>query len=680
MKKIANSIKVLIVLTLLTYISLGSTSIVLAAEIEKEENQMEENASETSIDTEQSDNTSDLKESENLNPEEETVESKVEGSEEIDKEITLEEQNSQANPDNQVSVESETEASEEVIERENDSNEKKAEIHTAEEQESQLDSNSQVPTESETENNAKEEQNTSEETVKAESLLDAVSKDIEEEGYVYSSQKNRELAIQMMEEDLAEKNKPRLFARMAYVPSHVTAFIEKFAPLAVKYANQKGLYPSVMLAQAALESGWGGSSLSQPPYHQLFGIKDGNFSGKVITVPTEEWVKDKSHPDGGYMITIYDDFRVYGSFDEAFKDQSNFLMGSRYTSVRRANAPTYQHATQALSSAGYATDPHYASKLNNIIQSYNLSQYDNIPTVAYSTHIQSKGWLNEVTDGEGSGTTKQNKRMEAIQLSIKNPSNLGIKYTTHVQSYGWTDWKADGEVSGTTGEDKRLEAIKIQLTGAQASNFDVYYRVHAQSQGWLGWAKNGESAGTEGLSKRLEAIEVVIIKKGAPAPYGTGKAPFIEKIPDVNYTTHVQKDGWQKPVSNGTGSGTTRQGKRLEAIKIDLSGLLHTGGVQYRTHVQSSGWQNWVENGALSGTTGKAKRLEAIQIQLTEELANLYDIYYRVHAETYGWLGWAKNGESSGTEGLHKRLEAIEIKVVKKGSSAPGSTSNTFIK
>lgn len=655
---------------------IGSTSVILAAEIGKEESKTEGEISEVSSDIEQINNPVESKDSENFNPNEDTVKNESDNLNKTDKESTPKEQPSQVELDDEVFMESEEGTEKEIIQKESKSNEENQDVHL-ESQESQVNSETEVPSESE---NNVEDQDMSEEIVEEESLLDAVSKNIDEEEYVYSPQKNRELAIQMMKEDLAEKNRPRLFARMAYVPSHVTAFIEKFAPLAVKYANQKGLYPSVMLAQAALESGWGGSSLSKPPYHQLFGIKDGNFSGQVITVPTEEWVKDASHPNGGYMITIYDDFRVYGSFDEAFKDQSNFLMGPRYKNVLRVNAPTYQHATQALSNAGYATDPHYASKLNNIIKSYNLSQYDNVPTVSYSTHIQSRGWLNEVTDGKGSGTTNQNKRMEAIQLKIKSPGNLGIKYTTHVQSYGWTDWKVDGDVSGTTGEGKRLEAIKIQLTGAQASNFDIYYRVHAQSHGWLGWAKNGESAGTAGMSKRLEAIEVVVVKKGSSAPYGTGKDPFIEKIPDVHYTTHVQKDGWQEPVSNGKGSGTTKQKKRLEGIKINLSGLQHTGGVQYRTHVQSAGWQNWVENGALSGTTGKAKRLEAIEIQLTGELAKLYDIYYRVHAETYGWLGWAKNGESAGTEGLHKRLEAIEIKVVKKGINVSGSTDKTFVK
>ena len=85
-------------------------------------------------------------------------------------------------------------------------------------------------------------------------------------------------------------------------------------------------------------------------------------------------------------------------------------------------------------------------------------------------------------------------------------------------------------------------------------------------------------------------------------------------------------------------------------------------------------------NDDTSGTSGQSKRLEAIRIKLTDELAENYDIYYRVHAQSFGWLGWAKNGESAGTEGYSYRLEAIQIQLVKKGSSAPGSTSNCFYK
>lgn len=100
-----------------------------------------------------------------------------------------------------------------------------------------------------------------------------------------------------------------------------------------------------------------------------------------------------------------------------------------------------------------------------------------------------------------------------------------------------------------------------------------------------------------------------------------------------------------------------------------------SGGIAYTTHVQTYGWsQGWKYNGAASGTRGEGKRLEAIRIQLTGQLAQYYDVYYRVHAQTYGWLGWAKNGSIAGTSGLAKRLEAIQIVIIPKdamGENAP---------
>jgi uncharacterized protein YjdB/beta-N-acetylglucosaminidase len=299
------------------------------------------------------------------------------------------------------------------------------------------------------------------------------------------------------------------------------------------------------------------------------------------------------------------------------------------------------------------------------------------PSVVYSTHVESYGWMNAVANGEISGTEGKSLHLEAIRISLKNaPFTGGISYKTLVQDYGWLGNVSNGETSGTTGKNKQVEAIQMNLTGNIAEHYDVYYRVHAENYGWLDWAKNGGSAGTQGLSLHLEAIEIVLVAKGGAAP-GSTNNPFIIK-PSVVYSTHVQDFGWLPSVSDGEMSGTQGQSKRMEAIKISLNNA-YPGDISYSTHVQDYGWLNNVSNGALSGTSGLSKRLEAIKINLTGEMAQRYDIYYRVHAETYGWLDWAKNGESAGTKGLSKRLEAIEIILVVKGGPAPGPTKNPFI-
>ncbi|WP_428909679.1 N-acetylmuramoyl-L-alanine amidase [Niallia sp. Krafla_26] len=301
------------------------------------------------------------------------------------------------------------------------------------------------------------------------------------------------------------------------------------------------------------------------------------------------------------------------------------------------------------------------------------------PIIKYSTHVQGIGWQNEVSNGKLSGTQGEKKRLESIQIAIDNGKELGIgvKYSTNIEGIGWTGYVYDGSKSGTVGKAKRLEAIKIELTGKNASNYDIYYRVHAQTFGWLSWAKNGEPSGTEGLEKRLEAIEIIIVEKSEDAPGSTEK-PFFTK-PSVVYTTHVQTYGWLDKVKNGKMSGTISQGKRLEAIKIDIQNANFDGNISYTTHVQSSGWLDYVSNDKSSGTVGKGKRLEAIKIKLNGEMAKYFDVYYRVHAQTFGWLDWTKNGEPAGTEGLAKRLEAIEIVLVNKGGKAPGATEKPFL-
>ena len=310
--------------------------------------------------------------------------------------------------------------------------------------------------------------------------------------------------------------------------------------------------------------------------------------------------------------------------------------------------------------------------------------------VVYRTHCQTYGWFPWVSNGGEAGITGQAKRMEAMNILLENANVSGsIEYRTHCQTYGWLDWVRDGAQTGTTGEAKRLEAIQIRLTGEMAENFDVYYRVHCQTFGWMGWAKNGAPSGSAGYAKRLEAIEIRLVKKGGPAPGSTdnayasadGQAAGTQSGSGnslIEYCTHVQTYGWQKYVRDGQMSGTSGESKRLEGIRIRLTGQKYSGGVRYRTHVQTYGWQDYVQDGAMSGTEGQSKRLEAIQISLTGEMADRYDIYYCVHCQTFGWMGWAKNGAPAGTAGYAKRLEGIRIRLVEKGGAAPGSTADAY--
>jgi uncharacterized protein YjdB/beta-N-acetylglucosaminidase len=299
-------------------------------------------------------------------------------------------------------------------------------------------------------------------------------------------------------------------------------------------------------------------------------------------------------------------------------------------------------------------------------------------SVTYTTHVQDYGWLSPVADGALSGKDTEGKRIEAVQVSLKNARySGGISYNTQVQDYGWLNSVSDGATSGTTGQGKRVEAIQINLTGDIANYYDVYYRVESQDFGWLDWAKNGQSAGTVGLSKQMQGLEIMLVQKGGAAPGPTDK-PILTN-PSVVYSSQVQDIGWQDFAADGALSGTVGQAKRLEAIKIALQNSPYSGDITYSTNVQDTGWGTSVTNGDISGTVGESKRLEGIKIGLSGEIANHYDIYYRVQSQSFGWLGWAKNGDPAGTDGMSTRIEAIEMVLVVKGGAAPGSTDKPYI-
>jgi uncharacterized protein YjdB len=300
-------------------------------------------------------------------------------------------------------------------------------------------------------------------------------------------------------------------------------------------------------------------------------------------------------------------------------------------------------------------------------------------TISGNAHVENSGWNDQDVTGNDItvGTTGRGLRMEALRLSVSDPLITGtVEYCAHVQNIGWQDCVSNGATAGTTGRRLQMEAVQIRLTGNLASVYDIYYRVHIENKGWLGWTSNGASAGSTGHDYRIEAIEIKLVRKGQGAPGSTSGSFFSDPV--ISYGAHVQNIGWKDVTGNNATAGTTGRGLQMEALRLSISDPMYSGGVQYKAHVQNIGWQDWVSNGATAGTTGRGLQMEAVQIRLTGNLASAYDIYYRVHIENKGWLGWAKNGASAGSTSYGYRIEAIQIRLVKKGQSAPGSTSGAY--
>lgn len=106
----------------------------------------------------------------------------------------------------------------------------------------------------------------------------------------------------------------------------------------------------------------------------------------------------------------------------------------------------------------------------------------------------------------------------------------------------------------------------------------------------------------------------------------------------------------------------------MESLKIALADVAEeeTSGISYSTHIQDKGWTSESSNGNASGTIGQSKRLEAVKIRLTGDIAKQYSVYYRVDVQNVGWTNFVKDNEIAGTSGLAWRLEAVEIRLVKK--------------
>jgi len=300
-----------------------------------------------------------------------------------------------------------------------------------------------------------------------------------------------------------------------------------------------------------------------------------------------------------------------------------------------------------------------------------ISRAENItPNIVYSVHVQGDGWMIGYYNGHIAGKTGEGKQLESINVSVNSENMSGtVQYRVHQQDYGWTEWVNGGTDCGITGQSKRLESVELRLTGDLEQNYDVCYSVHGQDYGWQDWVRNGELGGTQGQGKRLEAIRIKLVPKGQIAA---------DTKPSVSIETHVQDYGWLGGFGEGSFAGTSGQGKRLEAFKINLLNSNGLGNINFRAHVQDYGWQGYSNSGEMAGSTGSGKRIEAIQISLTGELQQLYDVYYRVHVQNYGWSGWAKNGEAAGTSGLSARLESMQMFIVSKGSAAPGSSDYAY--
>ncbi|MFV9473399.1 flagellar assembly peptidoglycan hydrolase FlgJ [Advenella sp. RU8] len=159
------------------------------------------------------------------------------------------------------------------------------------------------------------------------------------------------------------KNMASVIDAVDDAPERVSSFVDKMGPAASAAAASSGIPASLILSQAALESGWGRREIlhenGQTSYN-LFGIKaTGGWTGKVVNVMTTEYVD-------GVAKKMKQAFRAYDSYEESFADYARLIsQNERYQDV--LTAENAHEAAREIQKAGYATDPKYASKLINIM-------------------------------------------------------------------------------------------------------------------------------------------------------------------------------------------------------------------------------------------------------------------------------------------------------------------------
>ncbi|WP_312629420.1 flagellar assembly peptidoglycan hydrolase FlgJ [Scandinavium sp.] len=141
------------------------------------------------------------------------------------------------------------------------------------------------------------------------------------------------------------------------------SFISRLLGPAISVAKKSGIPHQLIIAQAALESGWGNREIptaNGKSSHNLFGIKaTPDWQGESTEITTTEYIN-------GVAKKVKAAFRVYPSYSEALADYASLLtQNPRYKNVARSSSP--ETAAHALQKGGYATDPSYARKLIQIM-------------------------------------------------------------------------------------------------------------------------------------------------------------------------------------------------------------------------------------------------------------------------------------------------------------------------
>lgn len=183
--------------------------------------------------------------------------------------------------------------------------------------------------------------------------------------------------------------------------------------------------PSITVAQAILESGWGSSTLSTKA-HNLFGIK-GSYNGNSVIMSTAEYIN-------GSYVYVNASFRAYANNNESVEDHGAFLNeNSRYSNL--LGDTSYTSVAYKLKADGYATAPTYATSLINLIQTYGLDRLDTIAISGTSAVTNKNSSSSSSTNTSDTGTGTSTSTGGTSYYTVKSGdtlSGIATSYSTTV--------------------------------------------------------------------------------------------------------------------------------------------------------------------------------------------------------------------------------------------------------
>mgnify|MGYP004465175843 CR=1 FL=1 len=227
-----------------------------------------------------------------------------------------------------------------------------------------------------------------------------------------------------------------------------TEFMNNISPVAISEMTRTGVYASVTMAQAALESANGGSGLSTK-YANYYGMTAGTCAPKAAPSGVSGTVyrsgeggntcSGNSFWDGTVVAMCNSSgkdcqwYRVYDSFENSTRDHSRLLSDKYNCNVYGSNS----EQLQCIKDHGYATDPNYVSKILNVIKTYNLSQYDIGTWDGTTTSYDSPTYNNQICYNGGStnsGTFTSWKQYDSqwsnVRLGNKTVGAIGCAMTS----------------------------------------------------------------------------------------------------------------------------------------------------------------------------------------------------------------------------------------------------------